>query len=409
MVSRSSIVCDIRCQRVFRVNEGEPNHMKFQRVLAAAAGTGLLITAAAAMPSQAATKKKAATAGALKAAGCPNPIVIQTDWYPEVDHNELYVLAPAGGKTTKTKYTAPIVDPRNGKATGVSLEMRDGGGAVNFKNATDLMYTSNDIFGGYIGTDEALQNSKDRPTVAVVAPRERSPQMIMWDPATYPDVKKIADLKAKGAKIHFFDGSAWMDYLTGTGVLDPKQIVGDYDGGPSKFIAAGGKDAQQGFSTAEPYQYENDLPAWKKPVTYQLIADVGWDFYPEPIAVKPETLTKYDKCLKAFVPMVQAAQVAYQKSSAATEALIVQVVKDQANDWSYSAANATAATKKSFADGVISNGPDKIVGNFDMSKIQKIIDAGTPVFVKKNAPPKTGVKPEDLATNKYIDATLGLK
>jgi hypothetical protein len=348
-------------------------------------------------------------AGSLKTAGCPDPLVIQTDWYPEVDHNELYVLAAPGGKIENTKYTSKLMDPRDGSDTGVMLEVRVGGGAVNYKSATDLMYTSNDIFGGYISTDEGVQNSKERPTVAVVAPRERSPQMIMWDPATYPDVKSIADLKTKGVKVRYFDGAAYMDYLTGSGILDKAQADGSYDGSPSKFIADGGKSAQQGFSTAEPWQYANDIDGWKKPVAYQLVADTGWDVYAEPIAVKPETLTKYDACLKAFVPMVQAAQLAYKADPKATNESIVAIVKGQGNDWSYSAETASSAYDKSFADGIIGNGPDATIGNFDMPKIQKIIDAAGPIYKTRNAPIKDGLKPEDVATNAYIDASIGLK
>jgi hypothetical protein len=348
-------------------------------------------------------------AGSLKTAGCPDPLVVQTDWYPEVDHNELYVLAAPGGKIENTKYTSKLVDPRDGSDTGIMLEVRAGGGAVNFKSATDLMYTSNDIFAGYINTDEGVQNSKERPTVAVVAPRERSPQMIMWDPATYPDVKTIADLKAKGVKVRYFDGAAYMDYLTGAGILDKAQADGSYDGSPSKFIADGGKSAQQGFTTAEPWQYENDIDGWKKPIAYQLVADTGWDVYAEPLAVKPETLTKYDACLKAFVPMVQAAQVAYKADPTATNASIVEIVKGQGLEWSYSPETAASAYTKSFADGVISNGPDSTIGNFDMAKIQKIIDVAGPIYASRNAPIKDGLKPEEVATNAYIDPSIGLK
>jgi hypothetical protein len=366
-------------------------------------------TAAMAAETSAAAAAAGGGAGSLKAAGCPDPLVIQTDWYPEVDHNELYVLAAPGGKIENTKYTSKLMDPRDGSDTGVMLEVRVGGGAVNYKSATDLMYTSNDIFGGYISTDEGVQNSKERPTVAVVAPRERSPQMIMWDPATYPDVKTIADLKTKGVKVRYFDGAAYMDYLTGSGILDKAQADGSYDGSPSKFIADGGKSAQQGFSTAEPWQYANDIDGWKKPVAYQLVADTGWDVYAEPIAVKPETLTKYDACLKAFVPMVQAAQLAYKADPKATNDSIVAIVKGQGNDWSYSAETATSAYDKSFADGVIGNGPDATIGNFDMPKIQKIIDAAGPIYKTRNAPIKDGLNPEDVATNAYIDPNIGLK
>ena len=40
----------------------------------------------------------------------------------------------------------------------------------------------------------------DYPTKAVVAPLNINPQIIMWDPATYPDVKAIKDLKPLGVE-----------------------------------------------------------------------------------------------------------------------------------------------------------------------------------------------------------------
>lgn len=377
--------------------------MKTRRILAAVTGAGLLTTGLMAMPSQAATK-----AVSLKGI-CPNPIVAQTDWFPEVDHNELYVLSAPGGKIEKAKYTAPLIDPRTKKATGVSIEIRKGGPAVGFQPVTALMYQDPKIFMGYTGTNESIQFSADKPTINVVAPRDKSPQIIMWDPATYPKVKTIADLKATGAKVRYFDSATYMEYLISKGILDAKQVDGSYDGRPANFVADGGKAAQQGFATSEPYFYENELAEWKKPVAYQLIADTGYDIYPESLAVTPATMKKYDKCLKALVPMIQAAQVAYQADSAATEALIVKVVKEQNDGWAYTAGQAAAATKASFKDGIISNGSDKIVGNFDMKRIQGTIDIFGPIFSKKNAPIKAGLKPTDVATNKYIDPKIGLK
>jgi hypothetical protein len=37
-----------------------------------------------------------------------------------------------------------------------------------------------------------------------------------------------------------------------------------------------GKDAQQGFATAEPYIHQNEVSAWGKEVEYQLVNDAGY-------------------------------------------------------------------------------------------------------------------------------------
>ena len=121
------------------------------------------------------------------------------------------------------------------------------------------MYADDAILLGYVYTDEAIQFSGDFPTVAIESGFEKNPQMIMWDPATYPDVKGIADLGKTGVKVRYFGGAAYMDFLTGRGILSNDQVDGSYDGDPSLFIADEGKAAQQGFGSAEPYLYENEL------------------------------------------------------------------------------------------------------------------------------------------------------
>ena len=346
----------------------------------------------------------------LKAAGCPSPLVIQTDWFAEVDHSELYTLAADGGTVNKEKgtYTAALIDPRNAKDTGVQIEIRNGGPATQFKNPVALMPTDPSIFAGYVGSDEAVQNAKSAPVMLVVAPRELSPQIIMWDPATYPDVKTIADLKAKKVTIRHFKGAGYFDYLLGAGIVDASQDDPSYDGSPAVFVAKGGKIAQQGFATAEPYAYKNIVKEWGKDVAYQLISGTGFDTYAEAIGVTKDTFEAKKPCLKVLVPMIQAAQVAFIKNSGPVEARIVKVVADEGGTWVYTADQAAAATKLSLDNKIIDNGPDKTLGNFDDAKNQKIIDVLTPMQAKAGNPVPAGLKPADFATNEFIDPSIGL-
>ncbi len=185
-------------------------------------------------------------------ANCPDKVVIQTDWNPEAEHGHLYqLLGPdpvinAGNK----RVTGPLFD--RGQYTGVDVEIRAGGPAIGFQSVTSQMYSDPEILLGYVDTDQAIQNSESNPTVAVMAPLDISPQMIMWDPATYPQVKGIGDLKPVDARVLYFEGATYMDYLTGSGVLSPDQVDGSYDGTPANFVAAGGKTAQQGYASSEP-------------------------------------------------------------------------------------------------------------------------------------------------------------
>ena len=56
---------------------------------------------------------------------CPDPVVIQTDWWPEPEHGAAYQLLGAGYQADagKKKVTGPLVT--GGKDTGVRVELRD--------------------------------------------------------------------------------------------------------------------------------------------------------------------------------------------------------------------------------------------------------------------------------------------
>ena len=56
--------------------------------------------------------------------------------------------------------------------------------------------------------------------------------------------------------------------------------------------------------------------------------------------------------------------------------------------------------------GLVGNGPDKTLGNFDNARLADFIEKALPVFASKKPP--ADLKPEDLATNEFIDETIGL-
>ena len=152
---------------------------------------------------------------------------------------------------------------------------------------TSQLYTDDSILLGYVYTDEAIQNSAEFPTVAIESGFEKNPQMIMWDPATYPDVETIADLGKTGMP-SCATSVARRGWSTSPaqGILIKDKVDGSYSGDPSLFIADEGKAAQQGFGSAEPYLYENVYADWMKPVKYQYINDAGWNNYAESIATQ---------------------------------------------------------------------------------------------------------------------------
>ena len=376
---------------------------------AGAASSGGAASSAPSSSGAASSTAGSGSAGPINLKGvCPDTVSIQTDWNPESEHGGLYqMLGPNPSiDAGKKRVSGPLY--ANGQDTGVKWEVRSGGPAIGFQTVTSQLYSDKSLTLGYENTDEQIQLSAKQPTVAVFAPLDKNPQMIMWDPATYPDVKTIADLKAKNVKVRFFSGAAYMAYLTGAGILDPAQTDGSYDGTPANFVAARGKDAQQGFASAEPYIYQNEVSAWKKPVGFQLVHDAGYPIYAAAYSVRAADLTTMSPCLKLLVPIFQQAQVDYIEKPAAVNSLILDLVKQYNTGWQYSQGVADFAVKQQVDLGLVSNGDNSTLGDFDLARVQKVIDIDTPIFQKQKPAPADGLTPEKLVTNEFIDKSIGL-
>ena len=339
---------------------------------------------------------------------CPATVAVQTDWNPEAEHGFLYQLFGPNPEINADKKLVTGTLMANGVDTGVKVEVRSGGPAIGFQTVTSQMYQDANLLLGYVYTDEAIQLSAKNTTKAIFSPFEKNPQAIMWDPATYPDVKTIADLGKSGAKVRYFSGAAYMDYFTTEGILTKAQVDGNYDGSPALFVADQGKSASQIFGSAEPYIYQNEIKEWSKPVKYAYINDAGWRNYAESIATKPENITKYADCFKKLVPIMQQASIDYLKNPAATNTLILELVAKYNNGWVYSQGVADYAVKTILADGLMANGPDGVFGTFDEARVAELITKATPIYTKLGTPPKADLKPSDIYTNEFLDLTKKL-
>ncbi|MET3449812.1 ABC transporter substrate-binding protein [Curtobacterium sp. 1544] len=382
---------------------------------AAFAATAIALTgcAAGSAGSTGTTAATSTTASGPKvdlSGACPATVVVQTDWNPEGEHGHLYqMLGPnpsidASGKTVTGDLYA------NGKSTGVKLEIRAGGPAIGYTKVASQMYQDKDITLGYMSTDEQVQFSGNLPTTAVFAENDQSPMSIMWDPKTYPKVDSIESLgkalEKNDGVVRYFNGAAYMTYLEQSGILPKKVLDGSYDGTPSKFVSAGGKDAQQGFATAEPYIYQNQVAAWGKKVDYALVSSTGWNPYPEAMSVRTGDLTKLEPCLKKLVPVMQQADVDYLKSPGATNDLITKLVQQYNNGWTYDSKVGAFAAAQMVKLGLAKD-TDGYIGSMDEQRMQDFIEKATPVFAG-TGDVKSGLKPSDLYTNEFLDKSIGL-
>jgi hypothetical protein len=338
---------------------------------------------------------------------CPDKIVVQTDWDPESEYGVLYYLLGPDYKidTAKKRVSGSLV--AEGQNTGVQIEIRAGGPSIGFEPVTSQMYQDQSIQIGQINSDEAIRFSAKQPTLAVVAPMEISPYMIMWDPKTYPQFNTLIDIGQTNTKVFYFGGDTYMEYLIGSGILRRSQVNGAYDGKPGNWVAADGKIAQAGFATSEPYIYEHEVPQWGKPVRYALVADSGYPVYPETLAIRPDRKAELAPCLKKLVPIIQRATVDYMKSPDKTTQLVLKLVEQYKTGWQYSPGLAAYALTKMRSD-FVNNGPDKTLGNFDMARVQRMISIDTPIFASQRKPAKANLTPQDLVTNEFINPGIGI-
>ena len=335
---------------------------------------------------------------------CPDPIIIQTDWFPEAEHGAMYeMLGDDYTIDTDNQIVAGSL-VSGGEDTGIDIEVRTGGPAIGFQNPVDQMYVEREITFGYVSTDEAVFAAEDNPSLAVVAPLDKNPQIIMWDPATYPDVETIADLGTEGVTIRVFAGGTYIDVFVSEGIISQSQVDPSYDGSPAVFVAEGGKIAQQGFASAEPYNYEFEFTDWGKPVKFQLIHDAGLEIYSQAVAIRAGDLEDLRPCLEQFVPIVQEAIVDYVSDPARANAIIIDAVEQYNSFWVYSPELADYSVDTQLELGLVGDGSDDVVGNMDPERVQGVIDK----MVAAGLPVKAGLQASDITTNEFIDPSIGL-
>ena len=338
---------------------------------------------------------------------CPDTIVVQSSWYPQVEHAALYQLLGAGSRidATRKSVSGPLV--ASGKDTGVRLEVRAGGPAIGSQQVSAQMFADPSITLGMVNSDELIQQSQAHPLLGVVAPLELDPQIIMWDPRAHPDWNTIQDIGLTDTRVLYYQGSPFMAYLLGTGILRPSQVDASYTGTPDRFVAARGTLAVQGYATNEPWAWQHEVKQWGRPLSYALVNDTGYPNYANLLAIRPADRARLDGCLRKLVPIIQRAQVQFMAQPGPTTELIVRAVAAQ-RGFTYTRPLADYSVTTMRRLGIVDNGKDKTLGNFDDTRLHRMIDILTPIFAGQHKPMRPGLGPADLATNDYLDPSIGL-
>jgi hypothetical protein len=352
----------------------------------------------------------AGTGDALDLRGvCPSTVVFQSDWYPEMEYAAYYGLL--GGKYKVDRSGKRVVGDlvASGKDTGVDLEIREGGPALGFQSVTARMYQDKTIMLGQATLDESIQNSAAQPTLQVVVPMEYIPVAIGWDKKQHPNWNVIADIGETNTRVLYFQTDAYMQYLLGSGLLRQPQVDGSFDGSPARFVASHGTIAQQIFATQQPYVYKHELAGGQSfDLDYQLVSDTGYPLYGQGVVIRKEDRDRVAPCLKKLVPIIQRSAVETLAHPARTSALVVDVVRQYSDAWTYSPGLAAFTVQQMRDLGLVDNGMNRTLGDFANGRVRKLIDISLPIYAAQHKTLKSDLRPEDLVTNEFVDSGIGL-
>ncbi|SKC75263.1 substrate-binding domain-containing protein [Krasilnikoviella flava] len=338
---------------------------------------------------------------------CPETVVMQQDWQPEAEHGAMYSLVgtdhtvDAEAKSVTGSLVAQGVD------TGVDVEVRPGGPNVNFQPVPSLMYLDDSILLGAVTTDAQITALADNPVVTVASQLTTSPQIVMWDPASHDGATTIEDAAAAGDPV-VSSGDVFPRLLVSQGIIDDTQIDLSYEGTPQRFVSDP-STLQQGFATAEPYIYENEIPQWGKAVGYQLLADVGYSVYPEALTVRADKVEENADCLARLVPIMQQAQIDYLEEPQATNDLIVDLVDAYQTGWTYSQGVADFSVRTMQDLDLVTDDPESgVFGRIDPERMTEIVGTFAPILVDAGQIGSADIDPETLYTNEFIDDAISM-
>ncbi len=369
-----------------------------------ACGGGTAEPGAAATPAAPAAE----AGGPLDLSGaCPAKVVLQQDWQPEAEHGSMYALVGSDYTidTSVKSVTGSLV--AQGVDTGVDVEVRPGGPNVGFQPVPALMYLDETITVGAVTTDAAIAAAAEQPTVAVASQMTVSPQILMWDPESHPGMTTIREVAATGVPV-VTSGDILHALLASQGIMRPGQADTSYEGTPARFVSDPAI-LQQGFATAEPYVYQNEIAEWGRPVGFEPLANYGFSVYPEALAVRADKLEQLRPCLQKLVPIMQQSQLDYLKNPAPTNRLIVELVEAYQTGWTYSAGVADFSAKAQVEQGFVKNDPASgVFGQFDPGRMQEIVSTFGPILQSQGTI-TTVPDPSSLYTNEFIDPSIKME
>ena len=191
-------------------------------------------------------------------------------------------------------------------------------------------------------------------------------------------------------------------------MLRPSQVDCSYTGTPDRFVAARGAHRGAGLRHLRAVAWEHEVAAWGKPLAYALVADTGYPNYANLLAIRPADRPRLDRCLRRLVPIIQQAQVEFMANPAPTVDLIVRAVARAARLHRTPARSPSYAVTTMRTEGIVDNGRDHTIGDFDNAPGRPADQRSTPIFTGQRKAIKAALTPSDVVTNDYLDPSIGL-
>ena len=340
----------------------------------------------------------------LAAAECPTELVIQTDWFPELEHGGTYQLIGPDGTADKdtVSYSGPIQEQYAvGGIETVTIR------TVNGDKSNTSVLADGDADFAYITSSDLIKNSAAVPLVAIAKTLDQDPQMVMWDP-TQNDVQDPTDIAGTGAEVLHFIDTGYIDYMISEGIMTEEQSNPSYDGSDSTWVAAGGDFFQQGFATNEIYKYENDI-AWKDggpaDVSFYTVGDLGFENYPATITMLQSRADELDSCLTQLVPVMQQAWIDYLADPKPITDTMISINEIHDGFWTLSEGLNESGLALVESAGYAVNSADGTYCSLDPERMQTLYDILQPIYEDQGIAIADNV--EDVYDNKYCEGAPG--
>lgn len=336
---------------------------------------------------------------------CPADVGIQLQWQPQSDMGAVFGMLGPGYQvnTDEKSVTGPLV--AGGRDTGVDLTLKSGGPAIGFQSVPSQLYVDDSLVMGIVHGDQLIAAAAEQPVIGVTPLLKYSPAILMWDPASHPDWKTVADIGKTDATVVVSKDQIYPQWMVGKGMLQQSQIDTSYDGAPARFVGDP-TIAQQGFANSEPYTYEHDTPSWDKPVGWGLIKDVGYDIYASNMSVRADKLDDLAPCLEKLVPIIQQSGVDYAASPEAVNKVIVDVISQDSTYSPYSEGEAAFSADLLVEKGLLAAEDNGSFGVYDPARTNHNVEDLRAVLAATGNEVPADMTGETLFTNRFSDPSI---